>query len=350
MTKLIIWGAYPATLKAVREGVSHINGLGDSLLWWLAALFPHFAQNGYSVEWGDCIDPSAYQERDQMSLLLLLDLPHTGSAITRQLFELVPPSRRILMRLEPPAIAPASYNHHTLQMFGALARVEPSADDAVVRHVLDFNVPLETQLPALQDPPMRRGLCAVSGHKRIVGPRGQLYRLREQVYRQLATLPVSFTLFGSGWNRYVSGVDRFDWLMRKLGIRLQCMAPRGLNYKGPIPDKSDIIHHEYTVVIENHIGATYLSEKPFDSLKYGVIPIYYGGVDLCAIGLHDIVFQARSVQDIIEIASNLPPVLPREVVQQRYLDWLSSPAARKFSIDQCQQDLIRLFNVVASHE
>lgn len=350
MTKLIIWGAYPATLKAVREGVSHINGLGDSLLWWLSALIPHFAQNGYSVEWGDCIDPSAQPVRDGKPLLLLLDLPHAGSAITRQLFDLVPPSHRILMRLEPPAISPASYRRDTLQMFGAVARVEPSADDVVLRHVLDFNVPLETQLPTLQDPPVRRGLCAVSSHKRIVGSRGHLYALREQVYRQLATLPTPFTLYGTDWNRYVSGIDRLDWMMRKLGIRLQGMAPRGLNNKGPIPDKSDIIRHEYTVVIENHIGSTYISEKPFDSLKYGVVPIYYGGVDLCAEGLHHIVLQARRVQDIVDIALNLPPALPRQVVQQRYAAWLKSPVARKFTLDQCRQDLIRLFNVVASHD
>ena len=350
MTKFIIWGAYPATLKAVREGVSHINGLGDSLLWWLAALLPHFAHNGYSVEWGDCIDTSDPSGHDDKPLLLLLDLPHTGSAITRQLFDLVPPSRRILMRLEPPAIAPASYNPQTLQMFGALVRVEPSSADVAVSHVLDFNVPLETQLPHLQDPPVRRGLCAVSAHKRIFGPRGELYRLREHIYRQLATLPVSFTLYGGGWNRYVSGIDRLDWLMSKLGIRLQCMAPRGLNYKGPIPDKSDIIHHEYTLVIENHIGSTYISEKPFDSLKYGVVPIYYGGVDLCAQGLHGIVLQARDPQDIFEIALNTPPALPRQVVQQRYADWLQSRAARKFRIDQCQQDLIKLFNAVDSNE
>jgi len=49
MTKLIIWGAYPTTLKSVREGVSHIHGLGDSLLWWLSALIPHFVYKGYSL-------------------------------------------------------------------------------------------------------------------------------------------------------------------------------------------------------------------------------------------------------------------------------------------------------------
>jgi len=211
-------------------------------------------------------------------------------------------------------------------------------------------VPLETQLPVLQDPPVRHGLCAVSGHKRIVGSRGELYRLREQVYRELAQLPVLFTLYGSGWNRYVTGIDRLDWLMRKFGIHLKFLSPRGLNYKGLIADKSDIINHEYTVVIENHIGATYISEKPFDSLKYGVVPIYYGGVDLCSEGLQDIVLQARNPKEIVEIALNLPPVLNRNVVQRRYADWLNSFAARKFSINQCQHDLINMLNAVANHE
>lgn len=350
MNKLIIWGAYPVTLQAVRKGVTHIDGLGDSLLWWLAALFPFFAKNGYSVEWGDCIDFSVHQNRDDPYLLLLFDLPQAGSVITRKLYKLVPPSRRILVRLEPPAIAPAAYNHKALQMFGALARVEPSADDSSVRHVLDFNVPLETHLPDLQDPPARRGVCAVSSHKRIFGKRGQLYRIREQIYKELAATPDLFTLYGSDWNRYVSGIDHFDWLMRKFSIRLQSLAPRGVNYKGTILDKSFIINHDFTVVIENHVGKTYVSEKPFDSLKYGVIPIYYGGVDLCAKGLGDIVFQARNPQDIVKIASKLPSVLPRQAVQERYSKWLKSPEGIKFSIDQCQQDLINLLNIVANHE
>ena len=350
MTKLIIWGAYPSTLIAVREGVSHINGLGDSLLWWLSELLPHFSKNGYFVEWGDCIDLSANKEFDKNSLLLLLDLPHAGSAITRQLFELVPASRRILMRLEPPAIAPASYKLHILKMFGALARVEPSANDVTVRHILNFSVPLETRLPVLQDPPVRQGICAVSSHKRILGPRGRLYAMRENAYRLLSNLQVSFSLYGSGWNKYVSGIDHLDWILRKLGINLKSIAPHGINYKGSIQDKSDIILHEYTLVIENYIGSTYISEKPFDSLKYGVIPIYYGGVNLCNEGLDGIIIQTKGLQDIVNIALNLPPTLPRHVVQQRYLAWLNSPYAQKFTLDQCQQDLIGLFNAVSRHE
>ncbi|MFN7505583.1 MAG: hypothetical protein ACK5Q1_08480 [Limnobacter sp.] len=254
------------------------------------------------------------------------------------------------MRLEPPAIAPSSYSRKTLQMFGAVARVEPSPNDYVLKHVLDFTVPLETELPSLDDPPSRRGLCAVSSHKRIIGSRGKMYAIRERAYRQLAALPVFFTLYGTGWNRFISGIDRLDWVMRKLGIHLRILAPRGLNYKGPIPDKSDIIRHEYTLVIENHIGSTYISEKPFDSLKYGIVPIYYGGVNLAAQGLSDIVLQAKSADDIVNIAMNLPPALPRKTVQQRYEAWLRSPAARKFTLAQCQQDLIKLFQTVSGHE
>jgi len=112
----------------------------------------------------------------------------------------------------------------------------------------------------------------------------------------------------------------------------------------------DIIRHEYTLVIENHIGSTYISEKPFDSLKYGIVPIYYGGVNLAAQGLSDIVLQAKSADDIVNIAMNLPPALPRKTVQQRYEAWLRSPAARKFTLAQCQQDLSKLFQTVSGHE
>jgi hypothetical protein len=51
-----------------------------------------------------------------------------------------------------------------------------------------------------------------------------------------------------------------------------------------------------------------------------------------------------------KIISSLPTAAPIKEIQLRYSDWLNSPNAKKYTIDQCRQDLTNLFETVIGNE
>lgn len=348
MTDLIVWGRYPSVLTLMREGAGHIEGFGDDLLWWLQAIIYRLEEAGYSVKWGDSYEVSGSEKVDDSTVLMLLDYPSKRCCVASTLFDLVPKSRRLLIRLESPVISPSSYEIRELQEIGALARVEPGKHDDLVRHVRDFFVPLPEQLPDLPVCAGRVGVCAISSHKRIAGKRGQMYKLREEVYRDLSQAVPDFTLYGAGWDKYVSGFDYLDLLIRKLGFRGRCLAPKNLRYGGLVADKSVIANHHYAVVIENYLGELYISEKVFDCLKYGVKPVYIGGVDVESIGLAELVIQVSEPREIVTYLAKAPPPQEITTIRRSYKAWLKSKPAQRFTENSCFQTLADLLGLLAS--
>lgn len=349
MKKIIIWGAYPSVLKTARDGKSHLEGFGDNLLWWIVPLLQFLQEKGYIIFSGDDVNLPPFVDSEQNStLLLLFDLPHPRDIIARRLYAEIPAARRILVRLEPPAVAPRAYTQNILSEFAALARVEVGAQDDLVPNVLDFKVPINIHFPSHDEPVIRSGLCAVTSHKRVTGQRGQMYRVRERVYRDLHISNLGFDLYGIGWDRFISGIELVDLVIRKLRLDLQFLAPKNVNYKGQVTDKSIITHYNYSIVIENFVGSCYYSEKPFDSLKYGVVPIYFGGVDFHSFGLENLVVQVRDARDFVNVAHNLSPPLPIWDVQQQFSRWLDSDKGKDFRIEKARIDILELVDRLAT--
>ncbi|MCA3580005.1 MAG: hypothetical protein IOD08_22295 [Bradyrhizobium sp.] len=337
MTRIVIWGAYPSTLELIRSGSVHIAGFGDDLLWWLKPVLDQLESRGIEIVWGsDVTDDTPLDD----ALLWLIDFPtprcKTGSLLLRKIAR----SRRLLMRLEPPAIAPKAYGPGILDQVGGLLRVEGGPNDERVAHVADFwaPAPLPRNVDGSED--MRSGIVAVSSNKAIVGPRGRLYRFREAAYRALARSECDFRLYGQGWTEWRSGIDLADAVLRRAGIRLP-RDPACFNYLGPLDDKAELVRANYSLVIENHLGSRYVSEKPFDSLKLGVMPIYVGGVSFRAIGLGNLVHQVSTIDEIVRCGS-LPRPPRRSDVIAGYEAWLESEAGAPFTVDAAAKTVAKV--------
>jgi len=103
----------------------------------------------------------------------------------------------------------------------------------------------------------------------------ELYSEREKTIRYFGKhFPNDFDLFGFDWNRPENRLERlFPFLIKKIP-----------GYRGSVSTKSDILpRYKFSLCYENikdHPG--YVTEKIFDSLRSGTVPIYWGAPDIAS--------------------------------------------------------------------
>lgn len=128
--------------------------------------------------------------------------------------------------------------------------------------------------------------CLINGNKRFpVSSEDDLYEERFAVidwYQKYA--PDDFSLYGRGWDKPKAAFTRKDKLVRRakrLATQLFGYQPFP-SYKGSVIDKADVYNnskfvycYENTKNLEN-----YITEKIFDAMMYGAVPIYWGAQNI----------------------------------------------------------------------
>ena len=124
--------------------------------------------------------------------------------------------------------------------------------------------------------------CLINGNKRFpIYSQDDLYEERFAVidwYQRNA--PSDFALYGRGWDKPKAGITRKEKLVRRgkrLATQLFGYQPFP-SYRGAVIDKGDVYKnskfaycYENTKNLEN-----YITEKIFDAMMYGCVPIYWG--------------------------------------------------------------------------
>lgn len=124
--------------------------------------------------------------------------------------------------------------------------------------------------------------CLINGNKRFpIYSEDDLYEERFAVidwYQRNA--PSDFALYGRGWDKPKAGITRKEKLVRRgkrLASQLFGYQPFP-SYRGAVIDKGDVYKnskfaycYENTKNLEN-----YITEKIFDAMMYGCVPIYWG--------------------------------------------------------------------------
>lgn len=128
--------------------------------------------------------------------------------------------------------------------------------------------------------------CLINGNKRFpVSSEDDLYEERFAVidwYQKHA--PDDFSLYGRGWDKPKAAFTRKDRMIRRAKrLASQLFGYRPFpSYQGPVGDKGDIYKnskfaycYENTKNLEN-----YITEKIFDAMMYGAVPIYWGAQNI----------------------------------------------------------------------
>lgn len=188
--------------------------------------------------------------------------------------------------MEPPIVAP--------ELYGALPELTDRFEYVYVHNTLGDGYSLEgvdqSKLRKLYWPQPHKGVmpeywCNTNREKRIVVINGnhkpklraaELYSKRIEAMASLATLGI-VDLYGRGWAKWWSRSSMWlpYWLNRKTLMSI---------YQGECESKYAVLsHYQFCLCFENMEMQGYVTEKIFDCLYSGTIPLYWGAPDIEAL-------------------------------------------------------------------
>lgn len=226
------------------------------------------------------------------------------------LLERFPKQKLVLFLWEPPSVVPENYKVENHRHFSKVFTWnDPLIDN---KKYFKFHIPIYQ--PLIANPPgfYERRLCTlISCNKGSPFP-GELYSERRKVIEFFEIFhPDEFELYGKGWG------DLYR------------------TYQGSIDKKVDYLkHYRFNFAYENVRGIRgYVTEKIFDTLQAGTIPIYWGAPNIadyvpknCFIAREDFADQ----QALYQFMKAMSPA-EFKAYQKNIAEFLNSDKARKFS-------------------
>jgi hypothetical protein len=191
-------------------------------------------------------------------------------------FKQNPKCKNYLIRSEPPMVLPSLYKKGNLANFVKIISV--GSDPLKYKNTVFGPQILKAKIDKNNKRHEKR--IAIINSDLLSLYKGELYSLR----RKVSTKIPNIDLYGRGWNKNL--VNKFKTLLLevlkflKMPMKLRISGLRfyfrkSFNYLGEVEDKNTVLsRYKYSIVIENSLN--YVSEKIFDSLVAGCIPIYIG--------------------------------------------------------------------------
>lgn len=234
-----------------------------------AALRDELVERGHEVYTLDQYSP------EDADVVMFIDM--NFDYLDRLLRQENPPKLVYIMR-EPPSVRPynsASQLPRYAGLFDEVLTWNPEIASSNTR-ISEYNIPQFLEPTTVQEPEFEEQslLVNVSSRKYSNHPE-ELYSERERVINYYNEhYPDVFTLYGLYWNRrhrlediYHHGQFRSEWYN---------------TYEGIVNDKAKAYaNHRFALCFENMTGIEgYVTEKLFDCLRSGVVPVYWGATDI----------------------------------------------------------------------
>ena len=290
----------------------------------------HFANDGVNVQTAD---------------YLFKGVTYDASSSRYYSFGLLGNYERILLEksaklsafviMEPPIVAPFLYNalprlsalfdrvylHNTHGDGYSLAGVEISK-----LHRLNWPIPHNDVLELYWNNCVRmKRVVVINGSHNPFGRDRELYSLRILAMVELSKLGV-VDLYGTGWNRWWSR-DAF-WLSYWLNIKALMSI-----YKGKCDSKFEILqNYDFCLCFENMKMNGYITEKIFDCLYAGTIPLYLGAPDILDYLPENVFIDCRKYLNWTAMWEDITMMSPEKMHEMKIAGraFLKSDSAKKF--------------------
>tara|TARA_B100000963_G_scaffold78022_1_gene66042 strand:+ start:11126 stop:12133 length:1008 start_codon:yes stop_codon:yes gene_type:complete len=212
---------------------------------------------------------------------------------------------------------------------------------------------LISDLPKFQE---RQGFCcAMSSNKT---PQKQykkdLYSERLKLYKWFEqNAPQNFSLFGPGWDRLTfEGIFQnkiFIKMIEKLNIKSKNFKKI---YKGYADSKSSVLQKfKFSICYENVYGLNgYITEKIFDSMFAGCVPIYWGAENITSYVPEECFIDRRNFNNTESLYNFLKTVDENAFIdyQTSISNYLKSDKFKKFSneyfVENIASDILKVVN------
>lgn len=175
--------------------------------------------------------------------------------------------RTVLMLWEPGSVVPENYTKETYEKFDTILTWNDDLVDKkkFFKYLHPYPARGEKEVVPYRD---KKTLVNISWNKHS-SEKHELYSERRASIAFFDhTLPTQFELFGYGWNKPATRIERlFPFLVKKYQ-----------SYRGTCSDKlATLSHYKFTLCYENtqHVNG-FISEKIFDCFNAKTVPIYWG--------------------------------------------------------------------------
>ena len=177
----------------------------------------------------------------------------------------------------------------------------------------------------------RQGIILVNSNKRAALSEGELYTERLRALKHFADAG-TIDLWGRGWETGLGDLEaEYGDAVRR-------------TWRGPVDDKYEAMsRYRFAICFENMLLDGWITEKLFDCLYSGVIPIYLGAPDVADAVDPDCYIDARRFADYRELQQHLDAMSAADCERMRHAgrDYLASPKFRQFSSDGFADRFIR---------
>ena len=145
-------------------------------------------------------------------------------------------------------------------------------------------------------------------------------------------------LYGPRWNQPVT------WWQKLLPLTV----PQFLSYQGVVKDKAETIsRYRFSICYENFIENGYITEKIFDSMRSGCVPIYWGAPNITDYVDAAAFIDRRTFASHDELARFLVEMSEAEYYryQEAMKDYLASDRFARFLPPAFADNIIKALNL-----
>ena len=242
--------------------------------------------------------------------------------------------RKLVILLECSVIKPENWLPGSHDGFDAVFTWDEKYLDNKKYFKVNFSNPFPETIPC--DLADKSGFCVmITANKKSSHPL-ELYSERERSVRWFeSNHPGEFDLYGMGWDRRLFTGPAPVRALNRFGALARLAAPKYPSYRGIIAEKRPVIKkYRFSVCYENARDIPgYITEKIFDCLFAGNIPVYWGAPDIAKYVPEECFIDRREFNSHEQLYSFMKGLSDSGFLG--YIEaaraYLTAPAARQFS-------------------
>lgn len=246
--------------------------LGDALLQPYSEIRAYAAKDGFHLGTSSVIPPN------EADLLVFMD--HPGAKAIEQYHALSQP--KYLLVLECPLIKPENWTKDTFSLYDKVFVYDRRLVDGV--HIHHYLMPYSMARTRLNEA-KQESMVLMASNKVIPSVRSGYDERRAIVefFRKNACDDFGMDLYGRGWEFYCAGSRWANRITERLGRSLPAVAKLATPipfYRGVATEKNALLaKYKFVYCNENFSHPGYITEKLFDALWAGSVPVYSGPPD-----------------------------------------------------------------------
>lgn len=268
--KIGVWNFYEELNYNNYMLLNSSTGIGDDLLKPVNKL--------YSEGQEHCIDfmtLDMIEDFNNIDGFIFFDFPNFKNEYVEKSFTTNKPKYLIIFESE--LIRPDNWNLENHKYFSKIF----TWHDDFVDNIKYFKINFAQEIPQAinKDLANKEKLCTlIAGNKKVEHPL-ELYSKRVEAIRWFEKYHSgNFDLYGIGWDTYHFNGPKIIRALNRIKPLTKLLAPSFPSYKGKVERKKEVLEkYKFAICYENARDISgYITEKIFDCLFAGCVPIYLG--------------------------------------------------------------------------